>query len=107
MIGIYYYIQEFGDIANIRIGDSQKILYMLTSMLKIDMKNNLGSRFKTFLKVWMVGVHVIKRTITLVSLRIMDDLKYYYEELRWAEVPITFEERPQLMQVFELLAFLQ
>lgn len=50
-----------------------------------------------------VSVQVIKRKMTLSILTMNQDKKFVFEERRSATIPITFQERYDWIQVFELL----
>lgn len=50
------------------------------------------------------SVQVIKRKMTLSILTMNQDKKFVFEERRSTTIPITFQERYDWIQVFELLA---
>ncbi|KAI9020051.1 hypothetical protein CLU79DRAFT_704431, partial [Phycomyces nitens] len=63
-----------------------------------------NARFETFVKYMAISLQVIKQKITLSVLSMDKDKKFVLEERRSATIPISYHERHNWFQVFELLA---
>ncbi|KAI9488091.1 hypothetical protein BDB00DRAFT_849955 [Zychaea mexicana] len=88
-------------------GDSLKLVESLTSMLVLKAYRRCNANFETFIKFKTVGIQCVKRTLTLFILSMNEQKKLVVEERRSANVPISFNEIFDWMQVFELVAHLQ
>ncbi|KAI8080393.1 hypothetical protein BDF21DRAFT_339990, partial [Thamnidium elegans] len=87
--------------------DAVKLIRILTSIIILkgyDLKN---ARFETFMKYMAISIQVIKRNITLSVLSMNKDKKFVFEERRSAAIPISYHERYNWLQVFELLTDLE
>lgn len=88
------------------LGDSLKLLESLTCIIVLKASKFSNAKFTTLQRYKAIGIHVIKRTITMSVLAINDDKKFVLEERRAANVPIHYQERYEWLSVFELLAHL-
>ena len=97
--GISEHIQHTSD-------DSLKLLEALQVLLKLKASKFENAQFTTLLDCRVFGILVVKRTMTLMSLRIDIHKEYVYEEPRTCTVPLNYFERYHWVQCFELLAYL-
>ncbi|CEG72970.1 hypothetical protein RMATCC62417_08442 [Rhizopus microsporus] len=84
--------------------DALKLIRILTSILVLKAYDLKNARFETFVKYMAISIQVIKRKITLSVLSMDKDKKFVFEERRSATIPISYQERYNWIQVFELLA---
>ncbi|KAG0905025.1 hypothetical protein G6F62_011353 [Rhizopus arrhizus] len=84
--------------------DALKLIRILTSILVLKAYALKNARFETFIKYMAISIQLIKRKITLSVLSMDKDKKFVFEERRSATIPISYQERYDWLQVFELLA---
>lgn len=84
--------------------DALKLIRILTSILVLKAYDLKNARFETFVKYMAISIQVIKRKITLSVLSMDKDKKFVFEERHSATIPISYQERYNWIQVFELLA---
>ncbi|KAI7848979.1 hypothetical protein BDC45DRAFT_561173 [Circinella umbellata] len=84
--------------------DALKLLKTLTSIIVLKAYDLKNARFKTFTKFKVISIQVIKRKLTLSVLYMGDDKKFIFEERRSGTIPVTYNERYNWLQIFEILA---
>ncbi|CAO3659705.1 unnamed protein product [Rhizopus stolonifer] len=84
-------------------GDTVKLIRILSSILVLKAYDLKNARFETFIKYIAISIQAIKRKITLPIL-LMDKDKFVFEERCSATIPISYQERYNWLQVFELIA---
>ena len=84
--------------------DALKLIKILTSILVLKAYDLKNARFETFKNYIAISVQVIKRKMTLSVLSMDKEKKFVFEERRSATIPISYQERYDWIQVFELLA---
>lgn len=62
------------------------------------------SLLMVFLRYNALSIQIVKRKITLSTLCMNDEKKFVFEERRSATVPISYQERFNWLQIFEMLA---
>ena len=84
--------------------DVLKLIKTLTSIVILKAYQLKNARFETFKKYKAISIQVIKRKLTLSVLSMAPSKKFVFNERRSATIPITYYERYDWLQVFELLA---
>lgn len=86
------------------LGDTMKLIGLMTSTLHMDICSNLDCSYEDILELSVLGVQVIKDRITLLKTIIdRDGDKYQVLELRSAKIPTTWENRIELMNLYDVL----
>lgn len=89
------------------LGDSFKLISLMTSTLNTSIRSYLDCKMSTASGLATYGIQCIKDRVTLMKTTINSDgAKYNIVELRSAVVPVKWENRDDLMKLFELIACL-
>ncbi|KAI7858043.1 hypothetical protein BDC45DRAFT_434756, partial [Circinella umbellata] len=88
-------------------GDTLKNIEALTSIICLKAYKLENARYSTLTCYKSICIHSIKRTLTLSVLKITEDKKFLYEELRTATIPIGYHECHYWYEILELVSHMQ
>ncbi|KAG1442573.1 hypothetical protein G6F46_013024 [Rhizopus delemar] len=87
--------------------DTLKQIHSSITMLKTDINNHRNAAFSTMCQIETFGIHCVKKEITLSKTKLNGATGgYIYQEIRSAEIPVTYEERHKWLKMADLLATL-
>jgi hypothetical protein len=87
--------------------DTLKQIHSSVTMLKADINNHRNAAFSTMCQIETFGIHCVKKEITLSKTKLNGATGgYIYQEIRSAEIPVTYEERHKWLKMADLLATL-
>lgn len=76
-------------------------------MLKADINNHRNAAFSAMCQIETFGIHCVKKEITLSKTKLNSATGgYIYQEIRSAEIPVTYEERHKWLKMADLFATL-
>ncbi|KAG0734341.1 hypothetical protein G6F57_016114 [Rhizopus arrhizus] len=87
--------------------DTLKQIHSSITMLKTDINNHRNAAFSTMCQIETFGIHCVKKETTLSKTKLNGATGgYIYQEIRSAEIPVTYEERHKWLKMADLLATL-
>ncbi|KAI9344459.1 hypothetical protein BD770DRAFT_397580 [Pilaira anomala] len=89
------------------LGDTSKLVTLMTNSLRSEILRYQNASISTIANLAVFGVQCICDKITLMKTSLFDANKWQVVELRSATIPVTWDSKVDLLQVFELLATLQ
>ncbi|KAG2227189.1 hypothetical protein INT45_008433 [Circinella minor] len=86
--------------------DTWKLILMMTDSLRNELMKYQGAKFTDAQELATFGIQCICDRITLIKATMFDARRWQIIEVRSAKIPITWDDRSNYMQVFELIATL-
>ncbi|KAI7848571.1 hypothetical protein BDC45DRAFT_540859 [Circinella umbellata] len=86
--------------------DTWKLILMMTDSLCNELMKYQGAKFTDAQELATFGIQCICDQITLIKATMFDARRWQIIELQSAKIPITWDDRSNYMQVFELIATL-
>lgn len=89
------------------VNDTWNLITMATNSLRGELLRFSNASLDTAKRLAIFGTQCIRNQLTLTKTSLHDPNKWQFVELRSATVPVTWDERANIVPVFKLLATIQ
>lgn len=88
--------------------DTLKQIHTYITILREDINNHRNAAFSAIFQINLFGIHCVKKEITFGKIKLNSATDgYIYQEIRFAEVPVTCRVRHEWLKVEGLLVMLR